>query len=172
MIEIKVDFGQCDANGTCAALMPDVFRIDEDGTLEQLKTPRSSDRDDDLEEVILCCPMGAISRSSNTVPTFELFAPNPRSPRWRASTGIDRGRQLRYAVLSYQLATGVLRNPRFANSALRLMEEFGINDGAVMVFELAASSCRTERNICACALPCPIHGPRDSAEYPFLPWIL
>lgn len=63
MIEIKVDFGLCDANGTCAALMPDVFRIGEKGTLEQLKASVDAERDDELEEVILCCPVGAISRA-------------------------------------------------------------------------------------------------------------
>lgn len=63
MIEIKVDFGQCDANGTCAALMPDVFRIGEAGTLELLKNTVDEDRDEELEEVILCCPVGAISRA-------------------------------------------------------------------------------------------------------------
>jgi ferredoxin len=43
--------------------MPDVFRIDQDGTLEQLRSEVEDEREDDLEEVILCCPMGAISRS-------------------------------------------------------------------------------------------------------------
>lgn len=63
MIELKVDFGRCDANGTCAALMPDVFSIGDDGTLEQLATAVDDARAEELEEVILCCPMGAISRS-------------------------------------------------------------------------------------------------------------
>ena len=63
MIQVKVDFGRCDANGTCAALMPDVFHIGEDGLLQQLSTQVSEDGGDDLEEVILCCPLGAISRS-------------------------------------------------------------------------------------------------------------
>jgi len=61
-IEVKVDFDRCDANGTCAALMPDVFRIGEDGMLEQLATNVDDSREDDLEEAILCCPVGAISR--------------------------------------------------------------------------------------------------------------
>ena len=63
MIEIKVDFGQCDANGTCAALMPDVFRIGDDGDLELLENKVDESRDEELEEVILCCPVGAISRA-------------------------------------------------------------------------------------------------------------
>ena len=63
MIKLNVDLQRCDANGTCAALMPDVFRIDQDGTLEQLRSEVEEAREDDLEEVILCCPMGAITRS-------------------------------------------------------------------------------------------------------------
>jgi ferredoxin len=63
MIKVEVDFDRCDANGTCAALMPDVFRIGEDGLLEQLKTEVEDDSAEDLQEVILCCPLGAISRS-------------------------------------------------------------------------------------------------------------
>ncbi|MGO4470893.1 ferredoxin [Arthrobacter sp. 2RAF6] len=63
MIKLSVDMQRCDANGTCAALMPDVFRIDQDGTLEQLLSDVEEEREGELEEVILCCPMGAISRS-------------------------------------------------------------------------------------------------------------
>jgi ferredoxin len=62
MIDVTVDFARCDANGTCAALMPDVFSIGADGLLEQLRTTVEDDRADDLDEVILCCPLGAISR--------------------------------------------------------------------------------------------------------------
>lgn len=63
MIKLNVDLQRCDAYGTCADLMHDVFRIDQDGTLEQLRSEVEKEREDDLEEVILCCPMGAISRS-------------------------------------------------------------------------------------------------------------
>jgi ferredoxin len=63
VIEVKVDFDRCDANGTCAALMPEVFRIGDDGLLEQLATEVEAASEGELEEVILCCPVGAISRS-------------------------------------------------------------------------------------------------------------
>ncbi|GGJ65692.1 cytochrome P450 [Streptomyces brasiliensis] len=39
-----------------------------------------------------------------------------------------------YAVLGYELAGAVLRDRRFQNSALRLMEQFGITDGPVHDF--------------------------------------
>lgn len=58
MIKLHVDLQRCDANGTCAALMPDVFRIDQDGTLEQLRSEVEEEREGDLEEVILCWPDG------------------------------------------------------------------------------------------------------------------
>lgn len=62
-IEVTVDFDRCDANGTCAALMPDVFGIGADGMLQLLATEVEEARDGELEEAILCCPVGAISRA-------------------------------------------------------------------------------------------------------------
>lgn len=72
---------------------------------------------------------------TTTVPAFELFSPQATGHQGGAlpDGGIAVGSD-GYAVLSYQLSTEVLRNPRFANSALRLMEEFGINDGSVHGF--------------------------------------
>ncbi|MFI6310084.1 ferredoxin [Nocardia fusca] len=61
-IEVKVDFDRCDANGTCAALMPEVFEIGSNGRLELLTTAIGDESEDELEEAILCCPVGAISR--------------------------------------------------------------------------------------------------------------
>lgn len=62
-IDVRVDFDRCDANGTCAALMPDVFEINARGILDLLVDQVDASRADDLEEVILCCPVGAITRS-------------------------------------------------------------------------------------------------------------
>lgn len=62
-IKVNVDFERCDANGTCAALMPDVFQINDQGSLELLTDQVAADRSEELEEVILCCPLGAITRS-------------------------------------------------------------------------------------------------------------
>ncbi len=72
---------------------------------------------------------------TTTVPTFELFSQHAADHAGGALAqgGIAAGSD-GYAVLSYQLATEVLRNPRFANSALRLMEEFGISNGPVHGF--------------------------------------
>jgi ferredoxin len=62
-IELTVDFDRCDANGTCAALMPDVFQIRSDGLLGLLASEVDAGREGELEEAILCCPVGAISRA-------------------------------------------------------------------------------------------------------------
>jgi len=69
------------------------------------------------------------------VPTFDPFAPD----RTDHVGGAFQGRDLvqgdfGYAVVTYDAATAVLRNTRFQNSALRLMEEFGITDGPVHDF--------------------------------------
>lgn len=72
---------------------------------------------------------------TTTLPHFEPFAPDAlahtggalaESPLALGSTG--------YTVLSFELATAVLRDSRFQNAALRLMEEFGITDGPVHDF--------------------------------------
>jgi cytochrome P450 len=68
-------------------------------------------------------------------PAFDPFAPD----RATHVGGAFEGRPLvdgayGYAVLSYGLATEVLRDSRFQNSALRLMEEFGIAEGPVHDF--------------------------------------
>jgi len=70
-----------------------------------------------------------------TVPAFDPFAPD----RATHIGGAFEGQSLiqgpyGYAVLSYELATTVLRDTRFQNSALRMMEEFGITDGPVHDF--------------------------------------
>lgn len=70
-----------------------------------------------------------------TLPRFELFAPDafdhpggalPEGPLAIGSEG--------YAVMTFELASAVLRDSRFQNSALRLMEDFGITEGLVHDF--------------------------------------
>lgn len=80
-------------------------------------------------------PGGSDLPVMTTLPDFELFAPDafehsggalPGGPLAVGSEG--------YAVLSYDLASKALRDSRLQNSALRLMEEFGITDGPVHDF--------------------------------------
>ncbi|MGY1812247.1 cytochrome P450 [Blastococcus sp. SYSU D00820] len=72
---------------------------------------------------------------TTTLPAFELFSPDafdhpggalPGGPLAVGTEG--------HAVLSYDLAAAVLRDRRFQNSALRLMEDFGITAGPVHEF--------------------------------------
>lgn len=66
-----------------------------------------------------------------TLPVVDPFAPESPIHDGGAFHGqsIVEG-NYGYAVLDYGLASSVLRDDRFQNSALRLMEEFGIDSGA------------------------------------------
>lgn len=138
MIKVKVDFTRCDANGTCAALMPDIFEIEDGGTMQLRKSEIDGTREEALEEAILCCPMGAISRERERhdfLPAFEPFdtEAGPHAGGKLEGKGIAYGAD-GYTVLGYETATKVLRDKRFQNAALKLMEEFGITSGPVHQF--------------------------------------
>jgi cytochrome P450 len=67
-----------------------------------------------------------------SLPAFELFGPDA----WAHAGGALPGGPLAvgsdgYSVMSYELASAVLRDSRFKNSALTLMESFGITSGRV-----------------------------------------
>ena len=72
---------------------------------------------------------------STRMPVFDLFAPDafdhPGGEIEGAAVAIGPEG---YAVLSFEAATAVLRDTRFRNSALQLMEDFGIADGPVHDF--------------------------------------
>lgn len=71
----------------------------------------------------------------NATTVFDPFAPDADQHLGGAINGqaILEG-EYGYAVLDYELAGTVLRDRRFQNSALRLMEEIGITDGPVHDF--------------------------------------
>ncbi|XVQ09649.1 cytochrome P450 [Spirillospora sp. CA-255316] len=72
---------------------------------------------------------------TTTLPRFELFAPDAFDhPGGALAEGPLALGSEGFAVLSYELASAVLRDTRFQNSALRLMEDFGIADGPVHDF--------------------------------------
>ncbi|GGG26654.1 cytochrome P450 [Rhodococcoides trifolii] len=71
----------------------------------------------------------------STLHAFDPFAPDSLAHVGGAADGAalvqgDYG----YAVLDFELATAVLRDTRFINAALTLMEQFGITDGPVHDF--------------------------------------
>jgi cytochrome P450 len=80
-------------------------------------------------------PRGSDFPRMITSPAFDPFAPDRSTHVGGAfqGRGLVHG-EFGYAVVTYEAATTVLRNTRFQNSALRLMEEFGITDGPVHDF--------------------------------------
>ncbi|MFI8074216.1 cytochrome P450 [Streptomyces sp. NPDC086033] len=72
---------------------------------------------------------------TTTLPHFEPFSPDALShPGGALTEGPLALGSAGYTVLSFELATSVLRDKRFQNAALKLMEDFGITDGPVHDF--------------------------------------
>jgi ferredoxin len=60
-MRVVVDMSQCESNGLCMGIAPDIFELDDDDNLTVLnETPDESDRDRILEAVRVC-PKQAIS---------------------------------------------------------------------------------------------------------------
>lgn len=72
---------------------------------------------------------------TTTLPRFEPFSPDAVVHTGGALEGgpLALGSD-GYTVLNFDLATAVLRDTRFKNAALQLMEDFGIKDGPVHEF--------------------------------------
>lgn len=72
---------------------------------------------------------------NTTLPHFEPFSPDALThPGGALAEGPLALGSAGYTVLSFELATAVLRDKRFQNAALKLMEDFGITDGPVHDF--------------------------------------
>jgi cytochrome P450 len=72
---------------------------------------------------------------TTTLPHFEPFSPDALAhPGGALTEGPLALGSAGYTVLSFELATSVLRDKRFRNAALKLMEDFGITDGPVHDF--------------------------------------
>lgn len=60
-MRVVVNMNQCESNGVCMGVAPDIFQLDDDDNLTVLnETPDESDRDRVLEAVRMC-PKQAIS---------------------------------------------------------------------------------------------------------------
>jgi ferredoxin len=60
-MKIVVDFGQCDSHGLCVEAAPEVFELDDNGTLRILNdTPDESLRAK-VDKAVRECPTGAIT---------------------------------------------------------------------------------------------------------------
>ncbi|GAA4013225.1 cytochrome P450 [Streptomyces plumbiresistens] len=72
---------------------------------------------------------------TTTPPHFEPFSPDALAhPGGALAEGPLALGSAGYTVLSFELGTAVLRDSRFQNAALTLMEDFGITDGPVHDF--------------------------------------
>jgi ferredoxin len=61
MPRIVVDYDKCTGLGICESIAPDVFEIDDDGSLQLLEESPGEDRRDELKEAVAGCPTGALS---------------------------------------------------------------------------------------------------------------
>lgn len=63
-MKVTVDVGLCDGNGDCEDLLPQVFRVGENGIVELLTADVGDELQGRLEEAVDCCPTRAISIGS------------------------------------------------------------------------------------------------------------
>jgi ferredoxin len=59
-MKIDVDWNLCEGHGQCEFAAPDVFTINEEGTLELNETPDESERSN-VDQAIRRCPTRALS---------------------------------------------------------------------------------------------------------------
>lgn len=59
-MRIEVDRDLCEANGTCEALAPDLFRVDDDEELEVLQPAPPTALLDAAERAVVSCPRAAL----------------------------------------------------------------------------------------------------------------
>jgi len=63
-MEVRVDKDQCEANGICVGIAPDIFELDENDELTIAEGPVPADREDDVRDAILQCPKAALMAKS------------------------------------------------------------------------------------------------------------
>jgi len=62
-MRISVNYDQCESNGICMNIAPDLFEIRDDDFLYVLNETPDEDRREDLEDAVTRCPKQAISVS-------------------------------------------------------------------------------------------------------------
>jgi ferredoxin len=61
MPRIVVDYDKCTGLGICESIAPDVFEVDDDGSLLILEESPDESRRGELQEAVDGCPTGALS---------------------------------------------------------------------------------------------------------------
>jgi ferredoxin len=61
MSRVQVDRDRCVGSGTCESLAPDVFEVDDDGTLMVHREEPDGDQVDGVRDAVQACPARALS---------------------------------------------------------------------------------------------------------------
>jgi len=61
MTRIEVDRERCVGSGSCEALAPDVFEVDDEGVLVVHRSEPTGDELSDVEDAVQACPTRALS---------------------------------------------------------------------------------------------------------------
>ena len=61
MSRVEVDRERCVGSGTCEALAPDVFEVDDDGVLVVHRPEPADDELDDVADAVQACPTRALA---------------------------------------------------------------------------------------------------------------
>lgn len=61
MPRIVVDYDKCTGLGICESIAPDVFEVDDDGSLQLLEENPDESRRGEMQEAVDGCPTGALS---------------------------------------------------------------------------------------------------------------
>lgn len=59
-MKVSVDFDQCEANGICVGIAPDVFELDDEDMLHVAEGEVPADRVAQVEEAVAQCPKAAL----------------------------------------------------------------------------------------------------------------
>jgi ferredoxin len=60
-VRVAVDRDRCVGSGTCEALAPDVFEVDDDGVLVVLRDEPAADEQSDVRDAVTACPTRALT---------------------------------------------------------------------------------------------------------------
>ena len=60
-MRIEVDRDRCVGSGSCEALAPDVFEVDDDGVLVVLRESLADEEVADVRDAVTACPTRALS---------------------------------------------------------------------------------------------------------------
>lgn len=59
-MRVGVDKQQCEANGVCVGIAPDIFDLDDDDELTVASGDVPADQEDDVRDAIAQCPKAAL----------------------------------------------------------------------------------------------------------------